>query len=76
MSHKIFFSRLFAMHSWFVERHNFTYGSNLNNLYVVGHYTQMVNAATHKVGCGFTRCKSGGPRGKPFYNYVCNYCPM
>ncbi|XP_063700143.1 cysteine-rich venom protein-like [Culicoides brevitarsis] len=69
-------SWLFAMQTWFIERHNFTYGSNRNHLHVVGHYTQMVNAATHKVGCGLTRCKSGGPRGKPFYNYVCNYCPI
>lgn len=74
----VFFSffRLFAMQTWFIERHNFTYGSDRNFLHVIGHYTQMVNAATHKVGCGLTRCKSGGPRGKPFYNYVCNYCPM
>lgn len=35
----------------------------------------MVWAATHRVGCGLTKCSSGGPNNKPFYNYVCNYCP-
>ncbi|XP_071445506.1 cysteine-rich secretory protein 2-like [Hetaerina americana] len=46
----------FAIKTWFMERHNFTYGSSRNDLYVVGHYTQMVWASTHKVGCGFARC--------------------
>lgn len=50
----------FAIKTWFMERHNFTYGSTRNDLYVVGHYTQMVWASTHKVGCGFARCPSGG----------------
>ncbi|ETN60767.1 catrin [Anopheles darlingi] len=67
---------LFALRTWFLERQNFTYGSTRNDLVAVGHYTQMVWAATHKVGCGLTKCPKGGPRGKPFYNYVCNYCPI
>ncbi|KAJ9589226.1 hypothetical protein L9F63_027989 [Diploptera punctata] len=66
----------FAIKTWFLERHDFTYGSSYNNLYAVGHYTQMVWATTHKVGCGFHRCQHGGPKGKPYYNYVCNYCPI
>lgn len=73
-SHKV--PWMFALKSWFIERHNFTYGSNNNNLKVVGHYTQMVWAATHKVGCGLAKCMQGGPGGKLFYNYVCNYCPI
>lgn len=36
----------------------------------------MVWAASHKVGCGLSKCARGGPRNKPFFNYVCNYCPM
>jgi hypothetical protein len=42
----------------------------------VGHYTQLVWATTHKVGCGFHKCDHGGVKGKPYYSYVCNYCPM
>lgn len=36
----------------------------------------MIWAATHKVGCGISKCSRGGPKNKPYYNYVCNYCPM
>ncbi|XP_046987912.1 cysteine-rich secretory protein 2-like [Schistocerca americana] len=63
----------FAIKMWFAERDNFTYGSRRNDLHAVGHYTQMVWASTHKVGCGFTRC---GSRGRTYYSYICNYCPM
>lgn len=63
------------LRSWYVEHQNFTYGSPHNDPTLVGHYTQMVWAATHKVGCAVTKCARGGPRGKPFYNYVCDYCP-
>ncbi|XP_037032258.1 cysteine-rich venom protein pseudecin-like [Bradysia coprophila] len=73
-SHKVHW--LFALQSWFVEREQFVYGSKHNNSTAVGHYTQMVWAATHKVGCGITKCSGRySPRGKPFFNYVCNYCP-
>ncbi|XP_039433109.1 cysteine-rich venom protein-like isoform X2 [Culex pipiens pallens] len=67
---------LFALRTWFLERQNFTYASPKNDLVAVGHYTQMVWAATHKVGCGLAKCARGGPRGKPYFNYVCNYCPI
>jgi hypothetical protein len=70
------FIRYFAIKTWFLERHDFTYGSSQNNLYMVGHYTQLVWATTHKVGCGFQKCERGGLKGKTYYNYVCNYCPM
>lgn len=65
--------RYFAIKMWYLEKHNFTYGSTNNDLHVVGHYTQMVWASSHKVGCGFTKC---GSRGRTYYSYICNYCPM
>ena len=71
----LFRSRLFAIKSWFLERDNFTYGGTNNNLHVVGHYTQMVWATTHEVGCGLSYCRLQDTE-KTFYNYVCNYCPM
>lgn len=37
----IYIFRLFALKTWFLERHNFTYGSHRNDLDVVGHYTQV-----------------------------------
>lgn len=42
------FYRLFALRTWFLERNNFTYDFNNNELRVVGHYTQMIWASTHK----------------------------
>lgn len=66
---------MYVTHEWYSEYQNHTFGSPRNDISVVGHYTQMVWASTHKVGCAITKCPSGGPRGKPFYNYVCNYCP-
>lgn len=64
----------FAVKTWWLEKDNFTYGGNNNDLHVIGHYTQMVWHATHEVGCGLAYCAHAYPR--PFYNYVCNYCPM
>ncbi|CAL4073813.1 unnamed protein product [Meganyctiphanes norvegica] len=38
----------------------------------LGHYTQMMWADTHKIGCGFTSYKEGGS----YYKlYTCNYGP-
>ncbi|XP_017785761.1 PREDICTED: cysteine-rich secretory protein 1-like [Nicrophorus vespilloides] len=68
---------LFAIKSWFLEKDNFTYGSKNNDILVVGHYTQMVWASTHQVGCGLTKCnRIGNKTGINYYNYVCNYCPI
>ncbi|CAG9098837.1 unnamed protein product [Plutella xylostella] len=63
----------FGIKTWFLEYRNFTYGAPIANLSVVGHYTQMSWATSHKVGCGVAYCP-GGPWGQ-FFNYVCHYCP-
>ncbi|CAL4137216.1 unnamed protein product, partial [Meganyctiphanes norvegica] len=62
----------FAVKTWWLEKDNFTYGGK-NDLFVIGHYTQMVWHSTHEVGCGLAYCPGAV---RPFYNYVCNYCPM
>ena len=69
--------RLFAIKTWWLEKDLFHYGRNDNNLTLVGHYTQMVWAATHRVGCGLNACimHQNGKR-IPYYTYICNYCPM
>ncbi|CAG9784377.1 unnamed protein product [Diatraea saccharalis] len=63
----------YALKVWFIEYQKFKYGVPVRDLKAVGHYTQMVWATTHKVGCGLAFC-DGGPWGH-FYNYVCHYCP-
>ena len=71
-------NRLFAIKTWWLEKEHFKYGAHAyNNLTAVGHYTQLVWAATHRVGCGLNTCKMR-QNGKvlPYYTYICNYCPM
>ncbi|KAK9870430.1 hypothetical protein WA026_008000 [Henosepilachna vigintioctopunctata] len=67
---------LFAIRTWFLEKDNFIYGGK-NNLKDIGHYTQMVWASTHQVGCGISKClsKVNGTFVK-YYSYICNYCPI
>uniref|UniRef100_A0A4Q8K1D9 U86-Liphistoxin-Lth1a_1 n=1 Tax=Liphistius thaleban TaxID=1905330 RepID=A0A4Q8K1D9_9ARAC len=66
---------MFVVKAWFMEHLDFSYGSLNNTPEVIGHYTQMVWYNSHKVGCGFHYCVQGVVK-KPFYNYVCNYCPI
>jgi len=42
---------------------------------VVGHFTQVVWANTHRIGCGYIEFYGSQPLGKNYYNryYVCNY---
>ncbi|KAH0564103.1 hypothetical protein KQX54_009276 [Cotesia glomerata] len=69
--------RFFAIKTWYLEHQIFKYGPHAkNDLSQVGHYTQMVWAPTHRVGCGWAKCNgTRGPRGQPYFSYVCNYCP-
>ncbi|KAK3702613.1 hypothetical protein RRG08_042603 [Elysia crispata] len=64
-----------AMQSWFDEVQLYRYGENadqylgLGGWKKIGHYTQMVQNATHRVGCGFARCA----RTRYGKYYACNY---
>lgn len=71
------YCRFFAIKTWFSEERLFKYGSDKqNDLSKVGHYTQMVWATSHTVGCGWAACNgTRGPKGYPYFTYVCNYCP-
>ena len=58
--------------------------NDMNNLTAVGHYTQMVWDATHRVGCAINKCylpskatsNDDKSKGMTYYTYICNYCPM
>ncbi|XP_066597247.1 cysteine-rich secretory protein 3-like [Prorops nasuta] len=67
----------FPIRVWYAEYKDFKYGANASNeLLKVGHYTQMVWATTHLVGCGLSHCSGRrGPLGLDHYIYVCNYAP-
>ncbi|CAH1109030.1 unnamed protein product [Psylliodes chrysocephalus] len=77
-THKVLW--FFAIQTWWLEKDLFTFGRPNPNLMTIGHYTQMVWASTHEVGCGVAECTSHGNYNqfgrKVFYNYVCNYCPI
>ncbi|XP_076063883.1 cysteine-rich secretory protein 2-like [Oratosquilla oratoria] len=64
----------FAVKTWWLEKDNFTYNGKANDLFVIGHYTQMVWHSTHELGCGLAHCPKAKPT--PFFNYICNYCPI
>ncbi|XP_056631198.1 cysteine-rich secretory protein 1-like [Diorhabda sublineata] len=70
---------LFAIDTWWSEKDLFKYGKR-NNLTTIGHYTQLVWANTHEVGCGVAKCVVKPDKtpfnANTFYNYVCNYCPI
>ncbi|XP_059483033.1 cysteine-rich venom protein pseudechetoxin-like [Neocloeon triangulifer] len=61
-----------AVKAWYSEVSKFTFGSADNKFEEIGHYTQVVWAQTHKVGCGLAKCTDA--KGI-FFNYICNYCP-
>ncbi|KAK7506406.1 hypothetical protein BaRGS_00002518 [Batillaria attramentaria] len=57
-----------AVQAWFNEYKNFKYGTGSKGG-VVGHYTQMAAARTHRIGCGQADC----PGYKYRRYYICNY---
>ncbi|MQL74773.1 hypothetical protein Taro_007149 [Colocasia esculenta] len=59
-----------AVNSWTKEEEYYDYYRNSCDAgRLCGHYTQVVWADTHKVGCGRVRCDSGA------YFIVCSYDP-
>jgi len=70
-----------AIQEWYDEVKDYNkenaekYTSPGKNGAMVGHFTQVIWADTHKVGCGYVKFYGSQPLGKAYYNnyYVCNY---
>lgn len=62
--------------SWVSEVADYNYASNSCSG-VCGHYTQVVWAASQKLGCGVTTCNKNSPfgGGGSWQIWVCNYDP-
>jgi pathogenesis-related protein 1 len=62
--------------SWVSEVADYDYATNTCNGQACGHYTQVVWAASAKLGCGVTNCTSNSPFGSGSWQiWVCNYDP-
>ncbi|KAE8292702.1 Peptidase inhibitor 16 [Larimichthys crocea] len=66
-----------AMEKWFLERQDYDFANNsCDEDKMCGHYTQMVWADTHRVGCAFHLCSSMVGLGWERVSFlVCNYYP-
>ncbi|KAL6119022.1 pi16 [Pungitius sinensis] len=66
-----------ALEKWFLERLDFHFQNNTcNEDQMCGHYTQMVWADTHRVGCAFHLCNNmEGLDWEKASFLVCNYYP-
>lgn len=60
---------------WHDEVYNFVFGVGSEDGGSVGHYTQMVWAKSHKIGCGYAVCIILGGLGAFSGFFVCNYSP-
>lgn len=62
------------MHLWYTEEAYYDYDTHSQKSgfkgQMIGHFTQLVWAATRKVGCGVASC---GSNGMPFVNVVCQF---
>ncbi|GFO33509.1 cysteine-rich venom protein [Plakobranchus ocellatus] len=64
-----------AMEGWFNEVKLYLYGEDADQYLgpgrwkEIGHYTQMVNNRTHRIGCGFAQCSET----RYGFYYACNY---
>ncbi|XP_038134306.1 peptidase inhibitor 16 [Cyprinodon tularosa] len=66
-----------ALEKWFLEHLNYDYQNNsCEEDQMCGHYTQMVWADSHTVGCGFHLCNTmSGLNWENVSFLVCNYFP-
>ncbi|CAN9515605.1 unnamed protein product [Ophioblennius macclurei] len=66
-----------AMEKWFLEHLDYNFGNNsCDEDKMCGHYTQMVWADTHRVGCAFHLCNNmEGLDWERVSFLVCNYYP-
>ncbi|XP_006765788.1 PREDICTED: cysteine-rich secretory protein 3-like [Myotis davidii] len=61
-----------AIQSLYDEVKDFKYGyGSMRANAATGHYTQLVWATSHQLGCALAHC----PHSKLQYYYVCQYCP-
>ncbi|XP_068926792.1 cysteine-rich venom protein VAR8-like [Petaurus breviceps papuanus] len=60
-----------VIQDFYNEVKDFQYGYGPTKKAVIGHYTQLVWATSHQLGCALTHC----PHEKFQYFYVCHYCP-
>jgi hypothetical protein len=66
----------FALGAWFDEHADYTYGPFDSSDIASGHYTQLVWADTHRVGCGLASCPGpafGYPNSFTAYYLGCDY---
>ncbi|XP_027020988.1 peptidase inhibitor 16-like isoform X2 [Tachysurus fulvidraco] len=66
-----------SIHMWFDEHENYNYESNTCNLWMCGHYTQVVWAKSDTVGCASHLCRT--VKNLEYKNstiLVCNYSPL
>ncbi|XP_019966349.2 peptidase inhibitor 16 [Paralichthys olivaceus] len=66
-----------ALEKWFLEHHDYNFHNNsCDEDKMCGHYTQMVWADTHRVGCAFHLCNNmEGLQWERVSYLVCNYFP-
>jgi hypothetical protein len=67
----------YALDAWFEEVNDYTYGPfSSGGASTVGHYTQLVWAGTHRVGCALAACPGsavGWPSSFTAYYIACDY---
>jgi pathogenesis-related protein 1 len=66
-----------VVESWASEAANYDYDANACSGGKCGHYTQVVWAASLRLGCGMAECTENSPfgSGKPWQVWVCDYDP-